>query len=124
MMKPVLICFLMITSSTTGWAQQNDTTIIQPNKKDPSKNTLIVEASCGQCNFKMKGDGCSLAIRIQDTAYFVQGTGIDDHGDAHANEGFCNSIRRAEVQGVVKDNAFIASYFKLLPVTAVKKKLD
>lgn len=122
-MKSILICFLLAASSTIVFAQQNDA-VIQPNKKDSSKHTLIVEASCGQCNFKMKGDGCSLAIRIHDTAYFVQGTGIDDHGDAHANEGFCNSIRRAEVQGVVKDNAFIASYFKLLPVTAVKKKQD
>jgi hypothetical protein len=48
-------------------------------------------------------------------AYFVDGTNIDSHGDAHAKDGFCSAIRRAEVQGEVVDNRFVATYFKLLP---------
>ena len=32
--------------------------------------------------------GCDLAIRIDGKSYFVEGTKIDDHGDAHANDGF------------------------------------
>jgi hypothetical protein len=48
------------------------------------------------------------------TAYFVDGTKIDDHGDAHAKNGFCNAIRKAEVQGEIKEGRFVATYFKLL----------
>ncbi|RYF83189.1 MAG: hypothetical protein EOO03_15575, partial [Chitinophagaceae bacterium] len=55
--------------------------------------TQTVEAACGQCMFKLKGDDCDLAVRINGKAYFVNGTKIDDHGDAHADDGFCNRIR-------------------------------
>ena len=36
----------------------------------------------------MKGKGCSLAIRLNGQTYFVDGTGIDSFGDAHASDGF------------------------------------
>jgi hypothetical protein len=49
-----------------------------------------VEAACGECRFGLPGSGCDLAVRIDGVAYFVDGTGIDDHGDAHAQDGFCN----------------------------------
>ena len=76
----------------------------------------IVEASCGQCQFNMKDKkGCDLAVRIDGKSYFVDGTGLNDHGDAHADDGFCSAIRKAEVVGVVKDNKFVVSQFKLLP---------
>ena len=76
----------------------------------------IVEASCGQCQFNMKDKkGCDLAVRIDGKSYFVDGTGLNDHGDAHADDGFCSAIRKAEVVGVVKDNKFVVSEFKLLP---------
>ena len=75
----------------------------------------VVEASCGQCNFKLPGKGCSLAVRIDGKAYFVDGTGIDEHGDAHAKDGFCKAIRKAEVKGKIIGNRFQASSFKLLP---------
>lgn len=83
-------------------------------KKEPLK-TQIVEASCGQCQFGMEGKGCELAVRIDGKAYFVDGTSIDSHGDAHAGDGFCAAIRKAEVVGTLKNNRFIASSFKLLP---------
>ena len=75
----------------------------------------VVEASCGECNFKLKGKSCDLAVKINGKAYFVDGTGIDDHGDAHADNGFCESIRKAEVKGKLVNNRFKATYFKLLP---------
>ena len=84
------------------------------DKKEQSK-TQIVEAACGQCQFKMKGYGCDLAIRIDGKTYFVDGTSIDSHGDAHANDGFCAAIRKAEVVGEIVDNRFKAGSFKLLP---------
>ena len=79
------------------------------------KKKQIVEVACGQCQFKMKDKkGCDLAVRIDGKSYYVQGTKIDDHWDAHANEGFCNAIREAEVIGDVKGDKFVVSYFKLL----------
>jgi hypothetical protein len=59
--------------------------------------------------------GCDLAVRIDGKSYFVEGTKLDDHGDAHAKDGFCSVIRKAEVSGEIKGNQFIASSFKLLP---------
>lgn len=78
--------------------------------------TKIVEASCGQCQFGMtEKKGCDLAVRIDGKSYFVDGTKLDDHGDAHAEDGFCSAVRKAEVVGEVKDNRFVVTYFKLLP---------
>ncbi|MCB9858947.1 MAG: hypothetical protein H6815_00720 [Phycisphaeraceae bacterium] len=63
----------------------------------------------------MEGSGCDLAVRIDDVAYFVDGTAIDDHGDAHATDGFCNAIRYAKVKGEIVAGRFRASEFELLP---------
>jgi hypothetical protein len=105
-MKRILTLLLLI-SSISIWAQ---------DKKDNSK-IQIVEASCGQCQFGMEGKSCDLAVRIDGKSYFVEGTNIDSHGDAHANDGFCASIRKAAVIGTIKDNKFVVTYFKLQPIT-------
>ncbi|MBC6605250.1 hypothetical protein H8B13_00305 [Hymenobacter sp. BT188] len=83
-----------------------------PNK---AKKVMIVDASCGQCKLGLQGKECDLAVKIDGKAYFVDGTNIDSHGDAHAKDGFCSAIRKAEVQGEVVNNRFVATYFKLLP---------
>lgn len=54
-------------------------------------------------------------MRIAGRAYDVDGTGIDDHGDAHAPDRFCNSVRRARVRGHLRGDRFEASAFELLP---------
>lgn len=92
------------------------------NKIDSSKQILTVEASCGQCKLGLKGKGCNLAVRINGKAYFVDGTDIDSHGDAHADDGFCKKIRKAKVQGQIVDDRFKASYFELLPEAETKEK--
>lgn len=76
----------------------------------------VVEVSCGQCQFGMKAKGCDLAARIDGKSYFIDGTKIDQHGDAHAHDGFCSAIRKAEVIGDIKGDRFVVSYFKLLPL--------
>jgi hypothetical protein len=73
-----------------------------------------LDASCGSCNFKMAKKGCFLAIKKDGVAYEVKGTGLDDHGDAHAADGFCLAVRRARVQGRIENGFFVASYFELL----------
>jgi hypothetical protein len=103
----LLICSLFFSASV--FAQTEKST------PDPQKKLLKVEASCGQCKFDMKERGCDLAVRIDGKAYFVDGTSIDKHGDAHADDGFCNAVRKAEVQGEIVDNRFKATYFKVLP---------
>ena len=101
-----IVTLLFILTFSIGFAQ---------DKKETPK-TQIVEASCGQCKFGMKDKkGCDLAVRIDGKPYFVDGTKLDDHGDAHAEDGFCSAIRKAEVAGEIKDGRFVATSFKLLP---------
>jgi hypothetical protein len=89
---------------------------------DSTKKIETVETSCGQCQFALKDKkGCDLAVRINGKAYFVEGTKIDDHGDAHAKDGFCEAIRKAEVQGTVVNNKFKVTYYKLLPLPKEKE---
>tara|TARA_S200000501_G_scaffold84355_2_gene76950 strand:- start:396 stop:779 length:384 start_codon:yes stop_codon:yes gene_type:complete len=73
----------------------------------------LVLASCGMCNFGMKNINCSLAIQINEKAYDVKGTKIDDHGDSHAKDGFCNAVRVANVSGKIKKSDFMADTFVL-----------
>lgn len=89
----------------------------QAKTEQPVSDTTmqVVEASCGMCQLGMKGDDCALAVRINGETYYVDGTKIDDHGDAHAADGFCQAIRKAEVKGKIVDGRFKVNYFKLLP---------
>lgn len=105
-MKKLIVLLFVLSSSF----------VLAQDKKETPK-IQIVEASCGQCKFGMKAKGCDLAVRIDGTSYFVEGTSIDSHGDAHAEDGFCASFRKAEVVGEIKDNKFFATYFKLLPLS-------
>ena len=108
-MKKILFILLLIIPMSSIFSQ--DSTFA---KIDPSKKVSIVEASCGQCQFKMPGKGCTLAVRINGKAYFVDKAHIDGFGDAHAKMGFCNAIRKAKVQGEIVDNKFVPTYFKLI----------
>lgn len=89
---------------------------IAVNAQDKKKfdKPTIVEASCGECQFGMKGKSCDLAVRIDGKTYFVDGTTIHDHGDAHAEKGFCNAISKALVTGEIKGDRFKATSFALI----------
>src|SRR5688572_7826321 len=119
-MKPLFLALAFILSMVC-YSQEKQTKTAGPDK---SKEVLVVDASCGQCKLGLKGKSCDLAVRINGKAYFVDGTKIDSHGDAHADDGFCNAIRKAEVQGEVVNNRFKATYFKLLPESGEKKKTN
>ena len=111
MMKLYLFVLLTLFSSASLFAQIKKENTSIP---DSTKKIEVVETACGQCKFSLPGKSCDLAVRINGKAYFVDGTSIDEHGDAHAEDGFCNAIRKAKVQGVVTNDRFKVSYFKLV----------
>lgn len=110
-MKKIIpsIVFLLLAATAMGQSKQPAV-----DKPDASKKIDTVEASCGLCKFDMKANSCTLAVRINGKTYFVDGTDIDSHGDAHAKDGFCEAIRKAAVQGEVVDNRYKVTYFKLV----------
>jgi hypothetical protein len=99
-MKKIIVLSLLILASCG-------------NKNEIKQNA---EVSCGQCQFGLDSEnGCSLAIRIDKKAYFVDGFGIDDFGDAHEEHtGFCEVIRKGEISGNIKNGRFIASSIKVI----------
>lgn len=106
-MKNIILFAVSVFFSTAVSAQLRA-------KPDSTQKITIVETACGQCKLGLPGKSCDLAVRIDGKAYFVDGTSIDDHGDAHAEDGFCNAVRQAEVQGVIVNDRFRASYFRLV----------
>jgi hypothetical protein len=81
-----------------------------------TQEVKLAEISCGQCQFALDSEnGCDLAVRIDDKAYFVDGFNIDAFGDAHdEHTGFCEVIRKAEISGIVENGRFKASAIKLV----------
>ncbi|KIO52989.1 DUF6370 family protein [Flavobacterium hibernum] len=102
-MKKILFLLLLFMGIAT-----------QAQNKKTTEKPQIVETACGECQFGMKGKSCDLAVRIDGKPYFVDGTTIDEHGDAHAEDGFCNKIRKASVTGKVENGRFKATSFTLL----------
>jgi hypothetical protein len=119
-MKALFLAAIISCSFTAVMAQTKDTKT--PAAPDKNKEVLMVEAACGQCKFELPGNSCDLAVRMNGKAYFVDGSNIDSHGDAHAKDGFCNAIRKANVQGEIVDGRFKATYFQLIPESAKKKQ--
>lgn len=115
-MKSIIlyVCFSMF--AVTAFAQ----TEIRTSAPQEDKKTQVVEVSCGKCKLGLAGKTCDMAVRIDGKAYYADGADIDSFGDAHAHNGMCNAIRKAEVQGDLVDNRFKITYIKLLP----EKKAD
>ena len=111
-----LVLLAFVTLAIGCQQQANE---MQPEQRsvatEQQYQELVVEVACGQCQFGFPGDDCDLAVRIDGTPYFVEGTGIDDHGDAHSDDGFCNAVRQARVKGRVENGRFVATSFELLP---------
>ena len=75
-----------------------------PSNNQVEGNVLI---SCGMCNFLTDDNDCSLAVKIGSKVLKVRGVGIDDHGDSHASDGYCNVIKKKYVEGIVRNNLFL-----------------
>ena len=110
-MKSVFVVLFSCFFSFLAISQQKEPNLSIP---DATKKIVQVKAACGICQFGQAGKSCELAVRIKKKTYYVAGATIDSFGDAHAEDGFCNSIRKAEVQGEVVDNKYQLTYFKLL----------
>ncbi|WP_343532654.1 DUF6370 family protein [Pedobacter sp.] len=105
------LSLLILFASFTFLANAQTT----PSKASAQKvEKKTVEIACGECMFKMPGKGCDLAVKIDGTSYFVDGRKIDDFGDAHADDGFCNAVRKATVTGEVVDGRFKAKSIQLV----------
>lgn len=87
--------------------------IIACKKQQMTYDNIQAEASCGQCMFDMEGHGCDLAVRIGDVYYYIEGTAIDDHGDAHADDGFCKAIKKVTISGETANEKINVSSFKI-----------
>jgi hypothetical protein len=105
-----IFIFSIVVVKANGQQAQPDL-----SRPDTTKKIIIAEVSCGECKFNLKGEGCDLAVRIKRKAYFVDGADIDSFGDAHADDGFCKAIRKAEIQGKVVNHRFKVTYLKMLP---------
>jgi hypothetical protein len=80
-------------------------------------NPTVVEAACGQCLLELdEKKGCDLAVRFDGTSYFVDGFTMKQLGDAHADDGMCEVVRKALVTGRVENGRFVAATLDLLPV--------
>lgn len=110
-MKKIVFGFIALLLFTAINAQDSTHKKLVFNPKVP---VYEVAATCGTCMFKMEGKGCLLAVKFKGKNYFVDGTGLDDHGDAHDKEGFCNAIKKAKVQGSVVGDRFLVTYFELI----------
>ena len=111
----ILLCIIsLITEAQTGKTKEDK----------QQQKPQVVEASCGECKLGLPVKPCDLIVRINSKAYFVDGTNINSHGDAHAQDGFCQSIKKAEVKGEIVDGRFKADYFKLLADRNKKRKSE
>ncbi|RYG21206.1 MAG: hypothetical protein EOO07_03190 [Chitinophagaceae bacterium] len=112
-MKKLLFTLFIILGSFVANAQTS-------GKKGTSTKSIknqTVEIACGECKFKMKGKDCDLAIRIDGKSYFVDGKGVDDFGDAHAEHGFCNAIGKAKATGEIINGRFKVKSLELITET-------
>lgn len=111
-----LSILLLVGCQNSDSTTQSETASASTSNIDSQLIKQTVEVACGQCQFDMDGEGCDLAVRIDGTPYYVDGVGIDDLGDAHADDGLCNCVRKADVTGQSKDGRFVAESIQLQPM--------
>ena len=109
-MKNTILIISLLLISVASVAQQQE-------------KTYKVLSACGQCQLDMNSEnGCTLAIQYGGKKYWVDGSSISDHGDEHANDGLCKTIKKAEVTGYFEGDRFKASSFKFISKKKKKEK--
>jgi hypothetical protein len=117
-MKAVIIFLCCSFLTVTAWAQTATADFSIP---DSTKKIEVLQVACGSCKFGLAGKDCALAVWVKGKARYADGAHIDSLGDAHAHDGMCNVVRKAEVQGELVDNRFKISYIRLLPMKSKNK---
>ena len=85
------------------------------NSQHVMKVNRIVDPSCAKYQFNKKNDkDWLLAVEIYSDIYFFEVTTIDDHGDAHARDAFCNVVRKAHIEGAIENDKFYPENFRVL----------
>lgn len=110
----ILIAMALFAVSCGQQSSKEETHEAKTITKEQLAEGFVVEAACGECMFKLPGNGCDLAVKINGKAYFVDGVDMDAHGDAHAKDGFCSVVREAKVKGAIVNDRFVAESFELL----------
>lgn len=107
-MKKIILLLLFIPLGSFGQEKLK-------NKLNFNPDSVVIKAkaSCGICMFDMQGEQCELAIQYNNSKYYVKGAKIDDYGDAHSTEGFCNAILDVTIQGEINNNKFLLTFFKV-----------
>lgn len=75
----------------------------------------VYDVACGSCIYQMPGNECQIAVQIEDKSYYVYGSGISEHGDEHADDGLCQTARKAWVKGYIQFGVFNAEFLELVP---------
>jgi hypothetical protein len=112
---PRLVSFLVLAGSACSRAPASAPPAGAGSTAPVVVEARLIEAACGTCKFDLPGSDCALAVRIDGRAYYVDGTKIDDLGDAHAADGICNVVRQARVSGRLDGERFASTAFELLP---------
>ena len=110
------VCALLLSEVKAGCGGCGPSKIHKSEKKGlleavPRNNYVEgnVLISCGMCNFMNGDNDCALAIKVGSKVFSVKGVGIDDHGDSHARDGYCNVIKKVYVEGRVRGKSFTAN---------------
>ena len=85
-MKTILV-LAFICLSTSIYAQDKP---VKESKPDPERKLYVLDASCGQCQFKLQGKGCDLAVKFEEAwkmfkekkysaEWYVNGIGLLRH---------------------------------------------
>lgn len=113
MNRVVIVLAMMLGIAVVGCAKKGVDPVVTVSDGHAASSQRGL-AGCATCIFDMPGvTGCVLAVKIDGQAYLVEGSDIDDHGDAHAGEGLCNAARPAVFEGQVVDGKLVATHFAL-----------
>lgn len=115
-LRPVLLAMVLAAAIPAGGCAKSGTDPVVAVSQGPGGSSQRGQAGCATCIFDMPGvTGCVLAVKIDGQAYLVEGSDIDDHGDAHGSAGLCNAARPAVFEGKIVDGKLLATSFALQP---------
>ena len=82
--------------------------------KNSLKVNMIVDSSCGKCQFGDKTiKECMLAVKINSEYYYINDAGSEIFDSKTKNNELCNVIKKAHITGELADDLFYLYTFKL-----------